>query len=75
MTITTLATCGHWGFWPVLPFLWFVFWGGLVAAFVLRRRRWYPSGRGQSLLAERFASGDITEAEYRTRLAVLQETR
>lgn len=74
---------GPW--WPIVPIVWLV----LVVSFVFLaarfgwrgRRRWYDEqsandGRrsGESRLAERFAAGEIAEEEYRTRLAVLQET-
>ncbi|WP_137874746.1 SHOCT domain-containing protein [Rhodococcus sp. Q] len=69
---------GHWGpGWGVGP--WFVlipitFWLIVIAAVVLlgRRRR----GRhGESTLRDAYARGEVTEAEYRARLAVLRETR
>jgi len=43
----------------------------------MRRRRWDDCGpqHGRSRLAERFASGEIDETEYRSRLAVLDEHR
>jgi len=62
---------------PGLWFLWiFVFWG-VVAFFFWRRRgrRGVPSASGEAVLGERYARGEITEAEYRERLRVLKDTR
>jgi len=75
-----LADHDHWHgpgfFWPVFP----LFWIALIVLFVLLRRRAYRRGgglrrSGVSVLEERFANGDIDEAEYRARLAVLLESR
>lgn len=71
------ATCAHlWaGPWAgpwflVFPLLWLAV--IVTVAFLVRRRgRWHtPSGEG--VLAERFARGEISEDEYRQRLAVLR---
>jgi putative membrane protein len=80
-----LASCHGAGWWPIIPILWFVFIVGLfivIARFGWRgRRHWYAeewAGRGvqagKARLAERFASGEIDEQEYRARLAVLDES-
>jgi putative membrane protein len=69
----TWAGGGWWFLWP----LWFAgFW--IVVALILRfgvwgRRRghWSPSSTAEGILAERFARDEITEKEYRDRLAVL----
>ena len=64
-----------WFLWPLIPLLWFTFFV-FVVVFVVRprRRRWWDGTRsGESVLAERFARGEIDEAEYRGRRAVLRE--
>jgi putative membrane protein len=64
---------GHW--WPVFPILWFLVIAGIVATVViLRRRNRELAGprAGAVRLAERFAAGEISEQEYRERLAVLK---
>jgi putative membrane protein len=72
-----LATWGnHPGWGPGPWFLLFplLFWTAVIVALVVTRRRW--RGRsGESTLADVFARGEITEAEYRSRLAVLRENR
>lgn len=55
-----------------------LFWGGLIALVVLLlRRSGGSSDRGSrdplDLLKERYARGEIDEAEYRTRRQVLEE--
>ncbi len=56
-----------------------VFWVVVIAGvfFLLRRR---PEAKdserdGESVLAERYAKGEISEEEYRQRLSVLRESR
>jgi putative membrane protein len=84
---TTLAD--HWDgpapWWPLIPLFWFAL---FIALFFVAarfgwwgRRRWqaersqaYGARAGKARLAERFASGEIDEQEYRARLAVLDET-
>ena len=70
---------GHgWGAGPwflLFPLFWLTV--IVVLAIVFRRSRW---GRardraGEGLLGERYARGEITEEEYRQRLAVLRESR
>ena len=69
----TWAGGGWWFLWP----LWFVgFW--IVLALVLRfgvwgrhRGHWSASVTAEGILAERFARGEITEKEYRDRIAGL----
>ena len=70
---------GHGGeWWPIFPIFWILFFFGLFW-FIGRRKRacWGGSGRssGRSVLAERFAKGEISEQEYRDRLKVLSEER
>jgi putative membrane protein len=68
-----------WG-WAFMVLGTVLFWALLIAAIVLLVRR---AGRGhfwgsdrpgpEELLAQRFARGEIDEAEYRQRMAVLAE--
>jgi putative membrane protein len=73
------------GWWPLIPLFWFT--AFILFFFVAarlgwwgRRRgcfddRWHDASReGKTRLADRFAAGDIDEQEYRSRLAVLEET-
>ena len=63
---------GHPGPWfPLFPLLFAALW---IAAFVFLARRWRHPGRGsgEAVLAERYARGEIDEAEYFRRLSVLQ---
>jgi putative membrane protein len=62
---------GAWGF--VFPFLWFFLIFGAI--WLLKRRggcgrRW---DSGESVLAERYARGEISEQEFRDRKAVLRD--
>ncbi|MCO5993175.1 SHOCT domain-containing protein [Actinoallomurus rhizosphaericola] len=61
------------GWWPVIPLVFGLFWllvlGG--GGYLLWRRTKTPA-RAESLLAERYARGEIDEEEYRERLAVLR---
>lgn len=81
MVLALAASQDSWhrpGWWPVFPLLWFLFLIGLVTTFVLtRRRREEQSGRraGERVLAERYAAGDLDEAEYTQRLSVLRRSR
>ena len=64
---------GPW--WPLFPLVWIAF---IFVTFAVLgrfgRRRWHRgSYAGESRLAERYAAGEINEAEYRERLAVLRE--
>ena len=62
---------GHW--WPVFPILWFLF-IALVVVLFLRYSGHSHRGSfaGESRLSERYAAGEIDEAEYHERLAVLR---
>ncbi|MEV5408087.1 hypothetical protein AB0K60_04475 [Thermopolyspora sp. NPDC052614] len=72
-------------FWPIIPLLWMLFWGALIFLFVRARRRgWNPWGdtrptspiaNAETILAERFARGEMTDDEYYQRLSVLKEGR
>jgi putative membrane protein len=84
---TTLADrCDGPGWWPLIPLFWLT---AFIVFFVLaarfgwwgRRRGWSEdryhrdaAHEGRARLAERFAVGEIDEQEYRSRLAVLDET-
>ena len=65
---------GHW--WPIFPILWFL--AIFTAIFLFGRRARhcrYASRSGVARLSERYAAGEIDEAEYRERRAVLEESR
>ena len=70
-----LAELAHEGPGPwvlVFPLFWLAVVAGFV--FLFRRRRGTDHIRsGQAVLAERYARGEISEEEYRTRAAVLKE--
>lgn len=84
--ITHMPAAGHWArpgawwygpgaWWPAVPLLWLAVTAiAVAAAFLLMRRTAdRPSSPGaEAKLAERYATGDITEDEYRERLAVLR---
>jgi len=75
---TLLAYTAHPDGWGGGPGLWLLvpatFWLLVItAAVVWWRRRPAPPGP-ESALGEAFARGQITEQEYRSRLAVLRET-
>ena len=60
----------HW-FFPLVPLLWTALIIGAIYLFT--RRRWRGNGMhsARRVLAERFASGEITAEEYRQRLSQL----
>lgn len=66
------------GWWPLIPIAWAVFLivVVIVAAVVLSRRGigWHRQPSAETVLAERYARGEIDEDEYRQRLAVLKES-
>jgi putative membrane protein len=70
---------GGWGYGPGPWFLLFpLFWIGVLAFVLWRFRRaggppWGGWRGAQSVLAERYARGDIGADEYRERLSVLKE--
>jgi putative membrane protein len=77
-TDAVVATHHHWddGGWfpwfPLVPLFFIGLWV-LLFAFVFRRRwRPAPAQSGESVLAERYARGEIDEAEYRRRREVLR---
>lgn len=50
------------------------FWILVIIAAIFVSRRW-RGRQGENTLRDTYAKGDITEAEYRDRLAVLRQTR
>ncbi|GAA2425772.1 hypothetical protein GCM10010191_42680 [Actinomadura vinacea] len=70
--------------WPVFPLTFGMFWVAVaIGVFYLVRRRITanaaataaasdPTARARSVLAERFAQGEIDEDEYQTRLSALR---
>lgn len=78
---TVLAENDHWDgpgpWWPLFPILWIAVVVGFIFLFGrFGRRRWHGGTHsGESRLAERYASGEIGEEEYRERLGVLREKR
>jgi putative membrane protein len=75
-----LLLAQHWHgpgvWWPVFPVLWALVVAAIIVTVVTTgRRRADLSGprAGESRLAERFASGEIDEQEYRERLAVIRD--
>jgi putative membrane protein len=59
----------HWWF-PIFPLLWTALVLGAIYLFMRTRRRG-GGDRAREILAERYASGDLTVEEYRRRLAEL----
>ena len=71
----------HWGgpgpWWPVFPLFWLLVVATVVTLFVRggrRRARFSGQRAGERALAERYAAGDIDDAEYHRRLGVLRST-
>jgi len=60
----------HW--WPIWPFMWAVLIGTAVWLILRRRDRRGPLDPARAILAERFAKGELSAEEYRTRLDELQ---
>jgi putative membrane protein len=79
MLSTALSSAHGWDgpgpWWPLFPLLWFAILVFVVLMVVRFGRRQWQRGAdaGESRLAERFAAGEIDDAEYRNRLAVLRE--
>jgi putative membrane protein len=80
--ITTVITADRWdgdgppAFWPIFPILWFLFFIGAIATIAYFRRRscgLAPRRSGEARLAEMYATGEISEEDYRTRRSVLRE--
>jgi len=76
---TDLVASHHWdhdGGWfpwfPLVPLFFIGLWVFLIAVVFRRRWRPLPGQAGESVLAERYARGEIDEAEYRERRSVLR---
>ncbi|MFI5536091.1 hypothetical protein ACIA5H_06825 [Nocardia sp. NPDC051900] len=66
------------GGWHPWPFFWIfplLFWLTVVTVLVFARRRFIGRVSGIGALRIAFARGEITEEQYRSRLAVLSEPR
>ncbi|MFE9784537.1 SHOCT domain-containing protein [Nocardia salmonicida] len=77
-TTLTLLADHYDGGWHPWPFFWIfplLFWIAVIAVLFFARRRCVGRGGAVSALREGFARGEITEDEYRGRLAVLSEPR
>lgn len=90
-TVTSLAGAalawggdrGRWdgagGWWPIFPILWVALLVGAAVTIAIlyarRNRTGGPTAAAEARLAERYASGEIDESEYRERLRVLRERR
>lgn len=77
---STLAANDHWDgpgpWWPIFPIFWLLAFLTVVFLVTRRARHCGPGTRnGVSRLSERYAAGEIDEAEYRERLAVLKEKK
>lgn len=60
--------------------LWLLFWAAVITGAILVWRRYArsrpkPGDTAVAVLGERYARGEITDDEYRQRLAVLHEQR
>lgn len=75
-TLTFLADHADRG-WHPWPFFWIfplLFWLGFITIAFLARNR-FRRNTGIGVLRDGFARGEITEDQYRARLAVLRETQ
>jgi putative membrane protein len=73
--VASFSEDGDHGWWPIWPLLWLLVIGAVIW-FVARRRssQGRPqdgNDRAKSILAERFARGEISGEEYRERLEQL----
>lgn len=59
------------GWWPIFPLFWFLVIGTIL--FFAVRRRSSPRGAGMAVLGERYARGEIDEAEFQQRRDVLRK--
>ena len=77
-TLATIVAADHWhhhGWFPWFPLVPLFFVGVWIFLFAfVFRRRWRMGGgpSGESVLAERYARGEIDEQEYRQRRTVLR---
>ncbi|MFJ2835457.1 hypothetical protein ACIO52_08855 [Nocardia sp. NPDC087230] len=77
-TTLTLLADHYAGGWHPWPFFWIfplLFWITVIAVLFFARRRCAGRGGGIGALRTGFARGEISESEYRSRLAVLSEPR
>ncbi|MFG1797032.1 hypothetical protein [Nocardia sp. NPDC049149] len=68
----------HYDGWHPWPFFWIfplLFWIGFLAVVFFARRRFAGHQSGIGALRTAFAKGEITEDQYRSRLAVLREPK
>ncbi|MGY0502815.1 hypothetical protein ACWZHB_30380 [Nocardia sp. FBN12] len=75
-TTLTLLADHYDGGWHPWPFFWIfpvLFWIAVIALVFFARRRCAGRGGAVGALREGFARGEITETDYRTRLAILNE--
>ena len=69
---STVVHHDHWFPWfPLVPLFFFGVWVFLFAL-VFRRWRTAPGPSAEGVLAERYARGEIDEAEFRERRSVLR---
>ncbi len=73
-TALMLATHDHhWFPWfPLIPLAFFALFFTVFVVFGRRRCRAFPGRTGESVLAERYARGEIDETEFRQRRDVLR---
>jgi putative membrane protein len=75
LTALAATTAWHGGFFPfpfVFPFFFFAVFIVLFLVFgVFRRGHWRALSDARSVLADRFARGEISAEEYRSRLSEL----
>jgi putative membrane protein len=67
-----LAHAFHWWF-PFIPLVWIAVIALIFVILRPRRRFWDARRSGEAVLAERYARGEIDEAEFRRRQAVLRD--
>ena len=67
----------NWGTWLVMTAVMVAFWAALIwlVVYAIRSSNEPSTRRPEQILDERFARGEITEDEYRERIAVLRDTR
>jgi len=75
MTTSLIADHIHhgWGLGPWIGLVWLALWGAAIFFFVTRGRRRGCWRTGESVLAERYAKGEIDADEYRDRRATLRQ--
>jgi putative membrane protein len=64
--------------WHPWPFFWIfplLFWTVVIVVVFFARRRFFRHESGIGALRTAFARGEITEDQYRSRLAVLRESK